>query len=345
MKIVTIVGTRPQFIKMVKLSKKFKENNITEIIIHTKQHYDKNMSNIFFEELNIPSPNYYLNNINSNNCLNNLTNMILSISKILLKENPKYVIVYGDCDTTLAGALAANKLDFKIIHIESGLRSYDKSMPEEINRILVDHISSILLCPTENAKNNLLKENIYENIHIVGDLMIELLDENLNKINDKNILNKYNLIKNQYYLLTIHRKSNTNLKRLQYIFNELSLLKYKIIFPIHPRTSKLLDSIILPQNIDIIDPLNYLDMMIIANYSKMIITDSGGLQKEAYYLEKPCITVRQNTEWQETLENKMNILAYDDIYNKITKFQNFGKYNNDYLKNTSQKIIDIILKY
>ncbi len=343
MKVVTIVGTRPQFIKMAKLSQKFKEYNINEIIIHTGQHYDKNMSNIFFQELDIPYPNYHLNIYGHNNA-KNIGTMIDNISEILLKEDPKYVIVYGDCNTTLAGALSGNKLDIKIIHIESGLRSYDKRMPEEINRILVDHMSEILLCPTQNAKNNLLKEGITEGIYIVGDLMIELLYENLDKINNREILRNYNLEDNEYYLMTIHRKSNTTLERLQYIFNELEYLKSKIIFPIHPRTLKLLDNINIPKNIIIIDPLNYIDMMSMVRYSKMIITDSGGLQKEAYYLEKPCITIRENTEWQETVDNHMNILAYDDIYNKIIEFKNYGQYSGEYLKCSSRKIVEIMMK-
>lgn len=336
MKIVTIIGTRPQFIKMVLLSQKFLELGIKEIIIHSGQHFDYNMSKIFFDNLDIPVPHY---NINVNNLTvgNALGNMISEIEHILLKENPTHVIVYGDCNTTLAGALAANKLEIPIIHIESGLRSYDKRMPEEVNRILVDHMSNILFCPTIHAKKNLEKENIKENVYVVGDLMIELLRNKMDYINLKqnDVLKKYNLVSKNYYILTLHRQSNVNGNRFKYIFSELGKLSKNVIFPVHPRSKKIINDI--PDNIIIIDPIDYIEMMILCKNAIKIITDSGGLQKEACELEVPCITLRENTEWVETVESGMNTLAYENIYKNILENNIINKYK--YEDNTIIKII------
>jgi UDP-GlcNAc3NAcA epimerase len=343
MKIVTIVGTRPQFIKMVLLSKELIENNIEEIIVHSGQHYDENMSTYFLKD--VPTPKY---NINISNISKHLIlgKMINEISDILIIEKPHYVIVYGDCDTTLAGALSANKLDIKVIHIESGLRSYNKSMPEEINRILVDNISNILFCPNKNSINNLKKEGIIENVHCVGDLMIDLLRNNIDNIkNNLLLLKKYNIIEKNYYLLTIHRKYNTDINKLNYIFNELKKLDKIIIYPIHPRIKQYIDELNVPNNIIIIDPINHIDMMTLLNYSIKLITDSGGLQKEAYELKIPCITLRSETEWIETVNEGKNILVNDNICNNIINFNPNKNYNILYQFDCAKSIVNNLLKY
>lgn len=291
MKLLTIIGTRPQFIKMPLLSQKLSEHNIEEIIIHSGQHFDNNMSQNIFDNLNLPKPKYHLNLSGENKSMI-LGNMISEISKIILIEKPNYIMVYGDCDTTLAGTLAANKLDYPVIHVESGLRSYDKTMPEEINRIMVDHISEILFCPDDNSVKNLEKEGLVHNdkikIYNVGDLMVELLRKNIDKIKfDDNILEKLDIINKKYYLLTVHRKSNTTIEKLQYIFDELGKLEDTIIYPIHPRVKMIVEKIKVPENIKIIEPVEYFDMMVLLYHCQKLITDSGGLQKEAYELCKP----------------------------------------------------------
>lgn len=341
MKILTIVGTRPQFIKMPILSRKFIEHNIQEIIIHSGQHFDKNMSDHFWN--NLPSPKYHINLSNTPKH-NSLGTMINSISNIIIVENPDYVMVYGDCDTTLAGAISANKLDKKIIHIESGLRSYNKDMPEEVNRVLVDNISEILFCPNENSVVNLRKEGITKNVYIVGDLMIELLRENISFIKNNNkILEEYDLENKNYYLLTIHRKDNTNLHKLNSIFNELGKLNKKIIYPLHPRIKHLIKELNIPPNIIIIEPIDHLSMMSLLYFSHKLITDSGGLQKEAYELRIPCITLRKETEWIETVESGKNILVMNDIYNNIINFNPNNDYKKLYQDNVANNIIQILL--
>jgi UDP-GlcNAc3NAcA epimerase len=340
MKIVTVVGTRPQFIKMLTLSKEFIKNNIQEIIVHSGQHFDKNMSEYFLKE--VPKPKYHIDisYISKNHTLGFMIN---EISDILIKEEPKYVIVYGDCDTTLAGALAANKLDIKIIHIESGLRSYNKCMPEEVNRVLVDHISDILFCPNQNSINNLKREGINKNVYCVGDLMIELLRNKLELINKNDkLLDMYNIEKNNYYLLTIHRKNNTNVDKLNYIFSELEKLDKTIIYPMHPRIKQYLQKLIVPNNIKIIDPVNHIDMITLLKFSLKLITDSGGLQKEAYELKIPCITLREETEWIETIDEGKNILVTNNIYESIINFNPNNNYSLLYQYNTTDNIIKII---
>jgi len=348
MLILTIVGTRPQFIKMPLLSKKFKENNITEVVIHSGQHFDLNMSESFFKNLEIPKPDYYLN-INSGLHANMTGRMMIEIETIILKIKPNYVLVYGDCDTTLAGSIASVKLNIPIIHVESGLRSFDRNMPEEINRVLVDHISTILFCPTTNAVENLKKEGITKNVYLTGDLMIELLRKNLEKIkNGKDILESLQLEPQKYILMTLHRKENTNKDTVVTLMQELKKIELTILFPIHPRTRKVVieNNIIIPTNVKLIDPINFWDMMTLSNYSFMVMTDSGGLQKEAFELDVPCITLRDTTEWIETLKNNRNILLKIDskLALNIKKFINLPKKNKCpfLLKNPEEKMLEII---
>jgi UDP-GlcNAc3NAcA epimerase len=342
--IISIVGTRPQFLKLAMLSKEFnKNNNIIHKVIHTGQHYDTEMSENIFNILNIKRPDYLLKQDNISS-INNISSMMINIEKILIDEKPDKVIVFGDCDTTLAGAIVAQKLKIYLVHIESGMRSYNKDMPEENIRIMTDHIADMLLCSTIDSVDNLKKENIINNVYFVGNLQLELLDYFCKNYNDETILISNNIEKYNFILLTIHREYNTNKIILEKIFNELNKLKEKIIFPIHPRTRKVIDinNIIIPNNIILIKPVNYLDMTILERYCKCIITDSGGVQPEAWYLGKKCIIMRSETEWIEPLKNNNNILydyniPLDEFINDFLKIQIIKK-NIDI--NTSKLIVE-----
>jgi UDP-GlcNAc3NAcA epimerase len=343
--IIIIVGTRPQFLKLVMLSKNLEKNNIIHKIIHTGQHYDSEMSEDIFKVLNIKEPEYILkqNNISS---INNLSNMMIEIEKILINEKPDKVIVFGDCDSTLAGAIVAKKLKIYLIHIEAGMRSYNKGMPEENIRTMTDHISDMLLCSTMDSIENLKKENIINNVYYVGNLQLELLDYCCKNYNDKSILINNNIEKDNFILLTIHREYNTNKEMIEKIFIELNKLNKKIIFPIHPRTRKIIETnnITIPNNIILIKPVNYLEMTILERYSYFIITDSGGVQPEAWYLGKKCIIMRTETEWLEPLSNNNNILydysiQLDEFINDFLKIQ-IIKPNIEI--NTSKLIVEYI---
>lgn len=316
MKIVTVIGARPQFIKCAPLSRELRKEH-DEILIHTGQHYDVEMSDIFFDELDIPLPDYNLG-IGSAFHGEQTGRMLIEIEKILIKETPDVVLVYGDTNSTLAGALAASKLNIKVAHVEAGLRSYDTRMPEEINRTLTDHISDILFCPTQTAVDNLAKEGISEGVYMVGDIMVDSLKYGQKIADEKSkIIEKMGLEKDEYLVVTIHRPSNTDSRlNMTNIFNALGDLSMRVVFPIHPRTKKcihkyrMLDK--LPPNVMLIEPLGYLDMLKLMGNSKKILTDSGGVQKEAYLLMVPCITLRENTEWVETLEHGWNVLVGAD---------------------------------
>ncbi|RLG14622.1 MAG: UDP-N-acetylglucosamine 2-epimerase (non-hydrolyzing), partial [Candidatus Nanohalarchaeota archaeon] len=317
-KIITIIGVRPQFIKSAQVSMGIRKY-FNEVIVHTGQHYDKNMSKIFFEELDIPKPDYNLC-IGSGNHGEQTGKMMTEIEKILIKENPEFVIVYGDTNSTLAGALVASKLHVKIVHIEAGLRSFDKRMPEEINRVCTDHISDVLFCPTGISVVNLKNEGITQQVYKVGDVMYDAAILN-SKIAEKksNILENLEIKPRDYLLATIHRPSNTDSYR-----NMLSIIDAfiksgeKIIFSLHPRTKKYLtdynlsDRIKKSRNIITIDPIGYLDMLVLEKNAKKILTDSGGVQKEAYFFSVPCITLRETTEWVETVNHGWNLLVGTD---------------------------------
>lgn len=346
MKIISIVGTRPQFLKLAMLSKEFeKHENIIHKIIHSGQHYDDEMSSDIFNTLNIGKPDYNLT-LNNKSSINNISNMMINIENILLCENPDKIIVFGDCDTTIAGALVSKKLKIFLIHIESGMRSYNKHMPEELNRLMTDHISDLLLCSTYDSIKNLEKENLINNVYYVGNLQLELLEYCCNNYNNISILNENNLKENNFILLTIHREYNTNVFMINKIFNELNKLNKKIIFPIHPRTRKIIDEnhINLPKNIILIKSVNYLQMTILERNCLLIITDSGGIQMEAWYLNKKCIIMRSETEWIEPLNNNNNILynynvPLDEFINMFVKIKIDRQ---DIMINASKLIIDII---
>ncbi len=325
MKILTIVGTRPQFLKLAPLSKQFEENKIDHIIVHSGQHYNKEMSDDIFKVLNIKNPDYLLDNSKYNG-ISRLCNMMKNIENICFKEQPDKIIVFGDCDTTLAGSIVAKIMKIYLIHIESGMRSYNKSMPEEINRLISDHVADLLLCSTKDSLDKLQNENIKTNAHYVGNLQLELLQNICENYNNKNILLNNNLTENNYALMTIHRDYNTNKVMLEKIFLELTKLTIDVVFPIHPRTKNIIEqhNIIVPNNVLLIQPVNYLDMTILQRFCNYIITDSGGIQPEAWFLKKKCIIMRTETEWIEPLENNNNIIY--DYKTPLNKFiDNFLK--------------------
>lgn len=321
MKLLTIIGARPQFIKAAPFSEEFRKNN-EEILLHTGQHYDTNMSDIFFQELGIPMPDYNLG-VGSGSHGKQTATMLEGIEVILLKEKPDGILVYGDTNSTLAGALAASKLHIPVFHVEAGLRSYNKLMPEEQNRILTDHISDILLCPTQTAVDNLKKEGITTGVINTGDIMYDTVLRNIDIANEKysNGLWFQEMVKENgnidkfaekgYYLATIHRAENTdNIEKLSNIFKAFSELDKPVLLPLHPRTKKLIENLNVDlKNIIIIKPVGYLLMLYLISNAYMVVTDSGGLQKEAYFLKTPCTTLRDQTEWVETLENSWNILS------------------------------------
>jgi UDP-GlcNAc3NAcA epimerase len=328
MKILTIIGARPQFVKAAAVSRALKKkDNIEEIIVHTGQHFDKNMSDIFFEEMNIPYPNYHLN-INSLNHGAMTGRMMEKIEEILLAEKPDYLMVYGDTNSTLAGALAAKKLRCKVIHIEAGLRSFNMEMPEEINRILTDRISDILFCPTDTAIQNLEKEGFlgFQNeIHQVGDVMEDAaLYYSEAAALKSEVIEKYNLFKEVFILGTLHRAENTDDPvRIAALIKALNLLAQnnRVIMPLHPRTKACIEKQALKLEFEIIDPVGYFDMIELLKNCALVVTDSGGLQKEAYFFNKYCVTMRDQTEWVELVHNDFNALVSADS-DKIVKAAN-----------------------
>lgn len=326
MKVITVVGARPQFIKAAPVSKALRENH-TEILIHTGQHYDDNMSKIFFEELAIPMPDYNLH-IGSGGHGKMTGEMLGKLEEIYIKEKPDCVLVYGDTNSTLAGALAASKLLIPVVHVEAGLRSFNKAMPEEQNRILTDNISKLLLVPTEDALKNLSNEGIKSGVHNIGDVMYDAVLMFQERAKGKeNLLVELGVEKGEYILTTIHRAENTNdIKRLENIIEALNDSCEKIILPLHPRTKKFISDYGLKfnDNIKVIEPIGYLEMLMLEANSKKIVTDSGGVQKEAYFVGKPCVTMRDETEWVETVEVGWNIVVGTDKEKILNAIKNFN---------------------
>ncbi|GCC52459.1 UDP-N-acetylglucosamine 2-epimerase [Chryseotalea sanaruensis] len=353
-KIVTILGARPQFIKAATLSRVFHERDLKEVIIHTGQHYDWNMSDIFFEQMAIPKPNYALS-INSKHHGDMTGKMLEGIEKVLLDEKPNAVLVYGDTNSTLAGALAAAKLHIPIAHVEAGLRSFNRRMPEEINRVLTDHMSTWLFAPTTTAVNNLSKEGItQESILQVGDVMYDaVLFYQKMAQQQSDVLKRIGINSEPFILATIHRAENTNSQeKLRAIFSQLEILAKEklVILPLHPRTKSLLDRDYSTDQFKIIDPIGYFDMILLQKHCKLIITDSGGVQKEAFFNNKFCITVREETEWVELVEHGFNFLAnpISTIQTLVTQLwdREFdSKKNNLYgIGKSAEKIVDILEK-
>ena len=354
MKIVTVIGARPQFIKAALMSKALKKIGVQEILINTGQHYDYNMSKRMFEDLDMEEPCYDLG-IGSMKQVEQVAAMMEKIAPILAKENPDMVLVYGDTNSTLAGALAAAKMNIKLAHIEAGLRSFDNSMPEEINRIITDRVSSILFCPTQTAFKNLKKEGIAEGVYNVGDVMYELAVNMASKsAGNTLLLNSLGIEPKQYILVTVHRSATTDSKdRMFSIVKSLCKIKDTVVFPMHPRTRKMLRQFSLykklkeSKNIKILEPVGYLDMILLEKNAKKIITDSGGVQKEAYFFKVPCITLRDSTEWPETLGGGWNRLVGTDWKNITAETRSHrapSAYRSHYGNGTTSTQIAAIIK-
>ena len=354
MKIVTVVGARPQFIKASMVSKAItKAKSIREVLVHTGQHFDANMSDIFFHELNLSKPDYSLG-IGGGSHGQNTGRMIEGIEQVLMKEKPNWVLVYGDTDSTLAGSLAAVKLHIPVAHVEAGLRSFNRIMPEEINRVLTDHMSTLLLAPTVIAKKNLNNEGISDNkIYIVGDVMLDATIHNLHRAKKPN---DFEWLDNESFsLCTFHRAENTdNLEKLLAIIeiiNELAV-DIPIVVPLHPRSASAmqhLHEIKIHPNVRFINPVGFLEMAWLLKFCSLVLTDSGGIQKEAYFHGKPCVTLRDETEWVELLEIGCNQIIPPTSPNAIKKIKNFqaqihtfggNLYGNGF---AADKIVDAII--
>jgi len=352
MKLLIIVGTRPNFIKVISLIEEIKNYPKLEmVLVHTGQHYDFEMSQIFFKDFKIPKPNYNLG-IGSGSHAWQTAKIMEKLEPVILREKPNLVIVFGDVNSTLAGALVAAKINIPLAHIEAGLRSYQKTMPEEINRLLTDQISTFIFCPTETAVQNLKKENITKNVYNVGDIMYDTLINSKSKIKKSKLLKKLELKPKHYLLLTVHRASNTDsLENLRKIITVVGESREKVVFPIHPRTKKQLKKLKLKIKnckLKIIPPLGYLNMLVLEKNAKKILTDSGGVQKEAYWLKIPCITLRNETEWVETVRDGWNILVGQNkakILEAIKNFQPKGP-QHKYFGNgrTAKRITNILIK-
>ena len=354
MKIATVIGARPQFIKASMVSREIsKYDDIEEIIIHTGQHFDEKMSNIFFEEMEVPEPDYNLD-IHSLPHGAMTGRQLEEIEKLLIKEKPDWVLVYGDTNSTLAGSLAAAKLQIPLAHVEAGLRSFNRNMPEEVNRVLTDHISDLLFTPTDAGFKNLRDEGIKQSkIEKVGDVMYDAA-LHFGQMSEKKstILDKYDLKSKNYILSTIHRQENTeNPVRLKNIISALSEAPFPVVMPLHPRTKKKLaeNNITLNGQILSIEPVGYIDMVMLEKNANKIATDSGGMQKEAFFYEIPCITIRDETEWVELVEMGVNkvvgasIERIHDAFNiSDIVFEKNAVYGTG---NTSKQIVRKLEKY
>ncbi len=361
---MSIIGARPQFIKAAMVcraiqsyNQKRKKGKVTHIIIHTGQHYDYALSQAFFEQLTLPTPHYHLG-VGSGSHGWMTGTMLPRIEAALMEARPDWVLVYGDTNSTLAGAMTAAKLPIPLAHVESGLRSYNRRMPEEINRVLTDHLSSLLFCPTRNSVENLRKEGIKRGVHKTGDVMFDaFLAYHGKALKQSQILSRYRLLPGNYSLATVHRQENTDDRaRLSGIFRAFSKIAKKecpLIVPLHPRTLKAIkeERFNLPRNshLRLISPLNYMDMLALLGQAKVVLTDSGGLQKEAFFARVPCITLRNETEWVETIqagwnrllgtETEMIIQAFDEAKTPDSRSQNYLFGNGK----ASERIIKLLL--
>jgi UDP-GlcNAc3NAcA epimerase len=361
MKIVTVIGARPQFIKAAVFSravfewnKKQSDEKVQEVIVHTGQHYDHNMSQVFFDELGIPKPDYDLG-IGGGTHGAATGAMLEKVEKVLQEEKPDWLLVYGDTNSTLVGSLAAAKLHIKVVHIEAGLRSFNKRMPEEINRILTDHLSDVSFCPTDTAVKHLESEGIKKGVFNVGDVMFDASLFYRHKADeDSNILSQLGITTKKYVLTTCHRAENTDCDvRLAGIVDGLNKIaeNYNVILPLHPRTKlslekyKLIEKL---ENVKIIQPVAFLDMIKLEENASLIITDSGGVQKEAYFFKVPCVTLRDETEWTETVNAGWNTLVGADS-NAIQEAFNNRKMNHDWVNlygngDAGNKILDKLIE-
>jgi UDP-N-acetylglucosamine 2-epimerase len=375
MKVVTIVGARPQFIKAEAVTRAVQRYNqrccsnrrLQEILIHTGQHYDYLMDKIFFEELDLPKPNYHLG-VGSGSHGRQTGMMLERIEAVLVKEKPEVVVVYGDTNSTLAGALSAAKLNIPVAHVEAGLRSFNRTMPEEINRLLTDHLSTFLFCPTDQAVRNLLREGIKDGkgkiVKKVGDVMydsilyyLKLLERKSTILKDLGFNTSHESRVTSYYLATLHRAENTDdPKRLESILKALNEIgrNTPVVLPLHPRTKKMIETYHLFsefKNIKFIEPVSYLNMLQLEKNAKAILTDSGGIQKEAYWLRVPCFTLRDETEWTETIKSGWNVLTGTGVQRIVNEVRHMEG-RRRYLKGdgifgdgrASHKIVQILVR-
>lgn len=353
MKIVSIVGARPQFVKVAAITHTF-SSSIEEVIIHTGQHYDSTLSEVFFRELNIPAPRYNLG-VGSGSHAYQIGTMVMALEDILKKEKPLLVLVYGDTNSAIGGALAAAKLQIPIGHVEAGLRNFDLAIMEEQNRLVCDHLSTLLFAPTETAVKNLKREGLENRLYFTGDVMYDILLSSLPKARSHSTLaHRLELQSRKYLLATVHRPENTeNPDHLRNIVNALIASEERIVFPMHPRTQKRLQELnilkSIPDRISILEPLGYWDFLAMLSDARIIITDSGGIQKEAYCLRTPCITLFDTTSWVETVEDGWNTLSsasYDEILTKIRTFNPPATQKHTYGDGTAgKKIASIVLDF
>ncbi|HDD59672.1 MAG: UDP-N-acetylglucosamine 2-epimerase (non-hydrolyzing) [Thermoplasmata archaeon] len=354
MKILSVVGARPQFIKAHPVHLALK-GRFTHTIVHTGQHYDLEMSKIFFDELGIPEPHYNLE-VGSGPHGMQTGRMLQRVEKVLMEERPDAVVVYGDTNSTLAGALAAVKLHIPLAHVEAGLRSYDRRMPEEINRVVSDHLSTILFAPTKTAVDNLKKEGIEEGVYLVGDVMVDALYLHREVARRNGILRDLGLEEKNYLLVTVHRASNTDEReRLVAIVDALIESGERVVFPVHPRTREamkrydLLERLEGAEEVEVIPPVGYIEFLRLIEGARKVLTDSGGVQKEAYILGVPCITLRDTTEWVETVKDGWNILVgaeKEKILKAIESFNPEGSRGEVFGDGkASERIADVLEDY
>ena len=317
MRIVSIVGARPQFIKAAPVSLALREQH-DEVLVHSGQHYDAAMSDVFFEQLGIPAPDHELG-IGSGPHGQQTGAMLAAIESLLLADRADAVLVYGDTNTTLAGGLAAAKLGIPVLHVEAGLRSFNRAMPEEINRVLVDHVATLLFCPTQTAADNLAAEGITSGVHVVGDVMMDTLRLFAERADDDGTLSRFGVTPGKYHLATVHRAGNTDdPAALASLIEGFALVREPVLWAIHPRTRARLaafgldGAVAAAANVRVLDPLGYLETMTLLRSARTLLTDSGGMQKEAYFFGVPCVTLRAETEWVETVELGWNTLAGTD---------------------------------
>lgn len=351
MRVVSVVGARPQFIKAALLSREFASRGIDEWLVHTGQHYDERMSDVFFEEFGLPQPRYHLG-VGSASHGAQTGEMMTRLEPVITEAQPDCILIYGDTNSTLAGALVGAKMHVPVVHVESGLRSFDRSMPEEINRLVADRVSDLLLAPTESSAKQLRSEGIDRPIEVVGDLMVDLALEGAAKLPERpEILNRFSLTSRAFALATIHRASNTDDPHVfGQLISALRKLGMPVVFPIHPRTRPLAEALHVGTNDGILacEPLGYGDMLALQRHARVVLTDSGGVQKEAITLGTPCVTLRDTTEWTETLEEGWNVIAGHDEARVVTEalrpipmraIKPFGE------GDSARRIVDAMLKH
>jgi UDP-N-acetylglucosamine 2-epimerase (non-hydrolysing) len=350
MKLISLVGARPQFIKEAVINWQLKDSGIEEILVHSGQHYDLNMSDIFFKTLNIKEPDYHLN-VGSGTHAKMTAKIMIGFEEIMLREKPDLVVVYGDTNTTLAGAIVSAKLKIPVTHIEAGVRMEPKTMPEEINRVLTDRISSLLFTSSKLCVENLNRENITSGVYFVGDTMYDLYLKMEELFNADKLMNDYDLKDNEFVVVTIHRDYNTDDDAIfKKIIESLNLLaeNIKVVFPMHPRTKKRIDFLNLKTNFQIMDPIGYLELQGLVRKSKYIVTDSGGLQKESYFAKKRAVVLMPDTGWRELIENEWNLLSSsDDLLENCDKMEEEIDYPGNLYGdgNSAEKIVKKIKEF